>query len=121
MTAALSPELAVAYVRELSADVRGAVVLDRDGRALAGPPGLVAAARVLSAQLDHGAVRLPEGLVIVARGPGRTVVVVAGPHALVGPHALDAAAAAGSDGAPQLFAEPSPPLCAAALKVLLTT
>src|SRR3954469_21568981 len=37
VTAALTPELAIAYVRELSADVRAAVVLDGDGVRIAGP------------------------------------------------------------------------------------
>lgn len=34
----LTPELALDYLGELSTDIRGAVVLDRDGALAAGPP-----------------------------------------------------------------------------------
>src|SRR6478735_4971575 len=63
VTAALTPELAIAYVRELSADVRGVVVLAADGTLLAG------------------------------RTEEHAIVVSAGPLSLVGPTARDARAA----------------------------
>jgi hypothetical protein len=49
MTAALTPALALDYVRELSADVRTGVVLDAAGELLAGPPVLAGPARALLA------------------------------------------------------------------------
>ena len=81
MTAALSPELAVAYVRELSADVQAVLVLDSHGAPLAGdglrPPPWRNRAR------DRG----PDP-------PPHTVAVVPPPsEAPTGPSALDAAAA----------------------------
>ena len=51
MPPALTPALAVDYVRELSADVRAVVVLDADGELAAGPEPLAAPARAL---LDAG-------------------------------------------------------------------
>lgn len=47
MPAALTPELALSYVRELSADVRDGVVLDSSGTRVAGSAGLVAQAHAL--------------------------------------------------------------------------
>lgn len=122
MTGVLSPELAVTYVRELSADVTGAVALGRGGERLAGPGALIGPAQALAAALEHGVVRLAgEGLAVVARGPGMTLVVAAGRHALPGPHALDAAAAAGSAGPPRVVADPSEALCGAARSVITAT
>jgi len=109
MTGALSPELAVAYVRELSADVRAAVVLDADGVRVAGSSELEAPARALAERLDNGAVRVAEGLAVVARTARYTLVAVAGPLALAGPTQLDAAAAvAALDGAAQPPVPPAP-------------
>jgi hypothetical protein len=121
MTGALSPDLAVAYVRELSADVRGVVALGPDGELLVGPEVFAAPARRLAARLEHGIVRLPEGLALVARGPRMTIVVAAGRHALPGPHALDAAAAAGAGTAPAVVPEPPESLCSAARDVISAT
>jgi hypothetical protein len=121
MTGALSPELAVAYVRELSADVRAAVVLDAGGRVLAGATDLAGPAAALARALPHGAVRLPEGLVLVATGESHTVVVAAGRHALPGPHALDAAAAVGAAGPPEVVENPAERLCEAARAVIAAT
>lgn len=61
MTAALTPDLALAYLTELSADIRAVMVLGADGRHLAGPEALSAPARALAewdtrASRDH-----PEG------------------------------------------------------------
>jgi DNA-binding protein HU-beta len=47
MTTPLTPALALAYVRELSADVVAAAVLDETGALLAGPEPLAAPARAL--------------------------------------------------------------------------
>ena len=99
MTAALSPDLAIAYVRELSADVRAAAVLGSDGARLAGPVGLAAPARELLAALgdaSQATVRRPTGVVVAARGPEHSLVAVAGPLALSGPLLLDARAAVGA-------------------------
>jgi hypothetical protein len=93
VSAALSPDLAVAYVRELSADVRAVVVLAADGELLAGPPALAAPARELLAAAGDRmdvACRTADGVVMAARTPAHAIVVAAGPHSLVGPTALDA-------------------------------
>jgi hypothetical protein len=84
MTAALSPELALAYLRELSADLRAAVLLDAAGAHLAGPEPLAAPARAL---LDAGApaeieARTAAGAVFAARDDRHQLVAVTGPHAL---------------------------------------
>jgi hypothetical protein len=84
MTAALTPELALAYLRELSADLRAAVLLDAAGAHLAGPEPLAAPARAL---LDPDApaeieARTPAGAVFAARDDRHQLVAVTGPHAL---------------------------------------
>ncbi len=106
MTPALAPELAAAYVHELSADVRAVVVLGKDGAHLAGPEALAAPARAL----EPGVVRVPEGVVWVARGPQVTVVAAGRPTAVTGPTALDVAAAAGATKAVEARENPSPEL-----------
>lgn len=93
MTAPLAPELATAYVHELSADVRAVAVLSADGTVLAGNASLAP----LAGLLGHGAARTADGAVWVARTADRTLVAVAGPGAQLGPTALDAAAAVGAD------------------------
>ena len=93
MTTALTPELAVAYVRELSADVRAVVVLDAAGARLAGPEALAEPARAFLAAAEgrpDAAARTGDGLVLAASTPTHAVVVAAGPLSLVGPSALDA-------------------------------
>jgi hypothetical protein len=79
MTAVLTPMLALAYVRELSTDVRAAVVLDAAAeparRLLAVPEAGAEDAR----SAPHGDGRL---LVVGAPG-GSAIAVVAGPQALV--------------------------------------
>src|SRR5829696_3234611 len=47
MPPALTPDLALSYVRELSADVRAVVALGPGGEPLAGDPAVAAAARAL--------------------------------------------------------------------------
>src|SRR4051812_42443336 len=93
VTAALTPELAIAYVRELSADVRAVVVLAGDGRRLAGPAELEGPAReLLAASGDRPdvAVRTADGVVVAARSPTHALVASAGPLSLLGPSGVDA-------------------------------
>ena len=89
MTAALTPALALAYLDELSLDVRAAVVLGGDGRPLAGDAALAPRARELLAAaggagegvLEQGAA---DGTLLAARIPaGGGIAVLAGPFALV--------------------------------------
>ena len=81
MTASLTPSLALAYLQELSLDVRAAVVLDPAGQPLAGDANLASRA--------HEALRSPEasastGSLLVARVPdGGAIAVLTGPHALM--------------------------------------
>ncbi len=112
MTPALTPDLAVAYVRELSADVRAVVVLDARGARLAGPPALEAAAQAFLEAAEGRAdvaARTPYGVVLAARSATHTVVVAAGPLSLVGPSALDARTAVDALAGP---AGPAPPVAA---------
>jgi hypothetical protein len=108
VSAALTPESAIAYVRELSADVRAAIVLDAGGRRLAGPAALEEPARRLLAAAGEAAdvaERTPAGVVFAARTPVHAIVVAAGPLSLLGPTALDARTAVealGAAGAPPL-------------------
>src|SRR3712207_913649 len=87
MEASLTPELAVAYLRELSLDVLAAVVLDgRDGYLagslpLAGPAAALLAAPETKTGL---AIRTPAGWVVGAGSETVGVVVAAGPLALAG-------------------------------------
>ncbi len=120
-TAPLEPDLAAAYVRELSADVRAVVVLDAAGRRLAGPDALRAPACALAHLLPSGAVRTESGVVWVARTPGRTLVVVGGPVAQIGPTGLDVAAALGSGAPVEAVANPSPELKTAVQHVIAAT
>ena len=87
MTQALTPELALDYVRELSADVRAAVVLDAAGALLAGPDALAEPARALLAA-GGGAGELEaasgEGVVCAVRSPGHAAVAVCGRFAIGG-------------------------------------
>src|SRR3954464_7477623 len=70
MPPALTPELALDYLRELSADVRAGVVLRADGRRLAGPDALAEPARRLLAALpdaDEAEVSTGDGNVFAGR------------------------------------------------------
>lgn len=107
MTAALEPALAAAYVHELSAAVAAVVVLDRDGALLAGPEALAGPAAGLARLIEDGVLRVDGGTVWVATGPGRTVIAIASPWAHPGGTALDVAAAAGAEKAPEAVANPS--------------
>jgi hypothetical protein len=119
MTEALEPELAAAYVRELSADIVGVVVLDADGTRLAGPEAMAEAARELPRETATYAV--DAGTVWVAVGPERTVVAAAGPASPAGPTALDAAVAVGSDVSPPDVSAPEEPLKTAVSDVIAAT
>ena len=87
MPSALTPALALAYVRELSADVRAVAALDARGAPLAGEPAVAAAAGAL---LDAwGAGRGGEleltaagGVVCAVRGEEAALVAACGPFAL---------------------------------------
>ena len=81
----LTPELAVGYLRELSTDIRAAVVLTPSGQPVAGPPELAAAAaRLLAAAPDAAEIEVAVagGAVHAARGERHAVVAVCGRYAL---------------------------------------
>jgi hypothetical protein len=82
MTAPLTPAIALAYLQELSVDVRAAVVLDAAGEPLAGDPDL--AARVRDVLASHETRSSSAGPLHVARAPdGGAIAVLTGSHALV--------------------------------------
>jgi hypothetical protein len=83
MTASLTPALALAYLQELSVDVRAAVVLDAAGEPVVGETALAAAAREL---LTASEVRRPVegGTLLAARTPdGGAIAALAGPLSLL--------------------------------------
>jgi hypothetical protein len=86
MMSSLKPDVALAYVRELSADVRAGIVLDAHGDHLAGAPELEAPAKHLLDARPHA--RELHGIgqdgsqVFVIRNDERAIVVVTGRHAL---------------------------------------
>jgi hypothetical protein len=81
----MTSALALDYVRELSADVRAALVLDAAGELLAGPPELAAPAWVLleaggdAAELEAGG---EEGIVCAVRSEAHAAVAVCGRFAI---------------------------------------
>jgi hypothetical protein len=83
--AALTPELAVDYLRELSADINAVAVLTAAGEPLAGSPEVAAAARKLLAAAPEAAeieVATGGGAVHAARSAEHAVVAVCGRFAL---------------------------------------
>lgn len=87
MKPTLTPQLALVYLRELSTDVRGGLVLDEESRPVAGDPRLEPGARALLEAVRGRAwteLRAPSGWVFVASFPGGALVLVTGPHALPG-------------------------------------
>jgi len=88
MTPALTPSLALGYLRELSADVRDGIVLGGSPpRALAGEARLADPALALLAAMGDAARaegRSAAGAVFAARGGEMLVLVVCGPRALGG-------------------------------------
>jgi len=82
MTASLTPALALAYLQELSVDVRAAVVLDPEGSPLAGDADLAVRASELLTSADRGCASA--GPLLVARTPdGGAIAVLTGSYALV--------------------------------------
>jgi hypothetical protein len=87
MPPALTPALALEYVRELSADVRAAVVLDGAGTLLAGPAELAAPARALldaagdASEVEDGSA---DGVVCAVRTTAHAAVAVCGRFAIGG-------------------------------------
>ena len=87
MTAALTPALALDYVRELSADVRTGVVLDAAGGLLAGPPELAVTARALlvaGGRADELEAVSGDWVVCAARTHEHAAVAVCGRFAIAG-------------------------------------
>jgi hypothetical protein len=83
--AALTPALAVDYLRELSADIRAVAVLTAAGEPLAGPPELAGPARaLLQAASDAAEIEVATGggAVHAARSDEHAVVAVCGRFAL---------------------------------------
>lgn len=81
----LTPARALAYLRELSLDVRAAVVLDAENAVLAGDSDLVPRARALldGAQAGERVARTGGTATLAVRAPsGLAIVVAAGPLAL---------------------------------------
>jgi hypothetical protein len=83
---ALTPPLALDYLRELSADIVTGVVLAPDGALLAGPDDLADAARDLIAGAGDAAseihVSTADGAVYAARSERHAIAVVCGRFAL---------------------------------------
>lgn len=84
----LTPSLALAYLRELSLDVRAAVVLDAAGEPLAGDAPLASRARTALGGEggSAGVVRVPgdgETLLAVRTADGCAIAVVAGELAVL--------------------------------------
>jgi len=113
MTTALTPALALDYVRALSADIVDGVVLDAAGTLLAGPEALAAPARALLAAAPHAREihgKTREGAAFAARDDMHAIVVATGRFALPGLARHDlrtALAALGGDTPPN--ADPTAP------------
>lgn len=84
MSAALTPDLALAYLGELSTDIRASVVLDAHGERLAGDVVLAGAIRALLVATDTPGIEVlsARGGVFVARGVHHVVALVTGRFAL---------------------------------------
>jgi hypothetical protein len=94
MPAVLTPRLALAYLRELSADDRAGAILDEHDGLLAGPAALAGAAAAVVAALgeaEEGQARLAAGTVLAVRRGRLAVVLACGPHAVPGLARHDAA------------------------------
>ncbi len=112
MPPALTPELALAYVRELSADVRAVVALSGSGERLAGDAGVAAAARALLGAAPDAAeleIVTANGVACAVRGTRHSLVAACGPFALPGVVRQDLRAALGA-----LEPDASPPAAPAA-------
>jgi hypothetical protein len=85
MTPALTPELAVDYLRELSADIRAAAILTPAGAPIAGAAELTGPARDLLAAAPDAAeleVVTADGAVYASRSEHHAIVVACGRFAL---------------------------------------
>ncbi|HEU4701609.1 MAG TPA: hypothetical protein VFS37_03935 [Conexibacter sp.] len=82
MTAPLTPSLALAYLHELSVDVRAAVVLDPDGRPAAGDGQLADRARALLPS-GPGTVARDGSLLVARTSDGGGLALLAGDFALL--------------------------------------
>jgi hypothetical protein len=85
MTPALTPALALDYLRELSADIRAGVVLGPAAETLAGDEDLAALARELLQAAGNAAdlhVVTADGAVFAARDESHAIAVVCGRLAL---------------------------------------
>ncbi len=82
MTASLTPALALAYLREISLDVRAAVVLDATGAPLAGEEGIVARARELLAARPGDASAAAGELLVARTRDGGAIAAIAGDFAI---------------------------------------
>lgn len=81
----LTPQLALDYLRELSADIRAGVVLAPDGALLAGPEAMHESARDLinaSGEAKELMVTTADGGVYAARSDQHAIAVVTGRFAL---------------------------------------
>jgi len=112
MPPALTPELAIAYVRELSADVRAVAALSATGERVAGDAAVAAAARALIAAAPDAAeleVVTAGGVACAVRGTRHALVAACGPFAIGGIVRQDLRTAIGAlePGAPPP-AEPPP-------------
>jgi hypothetical protein len=117
MTASLTPALALAYLHELSADIRAAIVLDAAGNRLAGPAALAAPARALLAEAPLVSALSARGGAFGARDDRHGVVAATGPLALSGLvlHDLGRVLAALGGGAPETVAATASSAAAEAL------
>jgi hypothetical protein len=114
MPPALTPELALDYVRELSADVRAALVLDARGALLAGPFELAEPARALLGAGGEAAeieVAAAGGVVCAVRSSAHAALAVCGRFAIGGVvrEDLRAALAALEGRSPEAPAGPARP------------
>jgi predicted regulator of Ras-like GTPase activity (Roadblock/LC7/MglB family) len=82
--AALTPDLALSYLGELSTDIRGAVILGADGARAAGDDALAEPARQMLASSGGDAVEVTtrRGSVFAARMGAHAIAVVTGRFAL---------------------------------------
>jgi hypothetical protein len=110
VTAALTPAIALDYLRELSTDIRAAILLDARGDRLAGPAHLETAAQALLAAASPGPGCLEGatgvGHVFAARDERHQIVVAAGPHVLPGLARHDLRTVLGALGGEQPPSEP---------------
>lgn len=86
MSPVLTPQDALEYMSQLSADVRAGAVLDASGELLAGDAALAGPARDLLAASDLPEIEVTvrDGVVFCARDAAHAVIVVCGTFVLSG-------------------------------------